>query len=105
IGPLARYAANVTSIADVQHVLRFVQAKNIRLVIRNTGHDYMGKSTGAGALALWTHHLKSIETVLNYTSRSYTGPAKRIGAGVQGFEAQNAAHEAGYVVVTGHCPD
>ncbi|PYI08007.1 FAD-binding domain-containing protein [Aspergillus sclerotiicarbonarius CBS 121057] len=105
VGPLVRYAVNVTSAADVQHVLRFVQSKNIRLVIRNTGHDYMGKSTGAGALALWTHHLKSIETFPNYTSGSYTGPAMRIGAGVQGFEAQNAAHEAGYVMVTGHCPD
>ncbi|KAF7589132.1 hypothetical protein BBP40_004737 [Aspergillus hancockii] len=30
------------------------------LIIRNTGHDYLGKLTGAGAVAIWTHHLKNI---------------------------------------------
>ena len=33
---------------------------NIRLIIKNTGHDYMGRSVAPGSLSLWTHHLKSI---------------------------------------------
>ncbi|KAJ5729646.1 FAD binding domain protein [Penicillium malachiteum] len=105
IGPLAQYAANVTSAANVREVLDFVKKHNIRLVIRNTGHDYLGRSTGAGAVNLWTHNLKSIKTIPSYASSGYKGPAMRIGAGVQGFEAQNAAHESGYVIVTGLCPD
>ncbi|KAJ6014301.1 FAD binding domain protein [Penicillium herquei] len=105
IGPLAQYAANVTSAADVKEVLDFVKKHNIRLVIRNTGHDYLGRSTGAGAVNLWTHNLKSIKTIPSYASSGYNGPAMKIGAGVQGFEAQNAAHESGYVIVTGLCPD
>ncbi|PLB48795.1 FAD binding domain protein [Aspergillus steynii IBT 23096] len=105
VGPLARYAANVTSADEVRKVLDFTQRRNIRLVIRNTGHDYIGKSTGPGAVALWTHHLKSIDYVSEYVSAAYTGPAMRIGAGVQGFEAQNAAHQHGFTIVTGHCPD
>jgi FAD/FMN-containing dehydrogenase len=102
---LAQYAANVTSAADVKEVLKFAKSHNIRLVIRNTGHDYLGRSTGAGGVNLWTHNLKSIETIPSYVSKGYNGPAMRIGAGVQGFEAQNAAHESGYVIVTGFCPD
>ncbi|KAL6231479.1 hypothetical protein BDW75DRAFT_233574 [Aspergillus navahoensis] len=107
VGPLARYTVNVTTAADVQKVLRFATKHNIRLAIRNTGHDYIGKSTGPGAVALWTHNLKSIEYKPEYTSSWYTGPALRVGAGVQGFEAQDAAHRlgSGHVVVSGHSPD
>lgn len=105
IGPLVRYAANVTSASDVQTVLGFADHHNIRVVIRNTGHDYLGKSSGAGAIALWMHHLKNIEHEAEYKSLWYTGPALRIGAGVQGFEAENAAHDLGLIAVTGHCPD
>lgn len=28
-----------------------------------TGHDYSGRSTGAGALSIWTHFLNSTEAV------------------------------------------
>ncbi|KAH8424838.1 FAD-binding oxidoreductase [Aspergillus melleus] len=105
VGPLARYAANVTSADQLRSVLDFTHRRNIRLVIRNTGHDYVGKSTGLGAVVLWTHHLKSINYIPGYVSSDHTGPAMRIGAGVQGFEAQNAAHQLGFTIVTGHCPD
>ncbi|KAJ4416151.1 hypothetical protein N0V82_006911 [Gnomoniopsis sp. IMI 355080] len=103
VGSYVPYAVNASSAADYAHTLAFAAESNIRLVIRNTGHDYMGKSTGAGALALWTHHLKDI-SILNYTSQSYTGPAMKMGAGVQASEAQAAANAQGYVVVHGDCP-
>ncbi|PYI01924.1 FAD binding domain protein [Aspergillus sclerotiicarbonarius CBS 121057] len=103
IGPLVRYAVNASSATDYQKTLNFTQAHNIRLVIRNTGHDYLGKSTGAGALALWTHHLKNIQILSNYTSTSYTGPAIKVGAGVQVFEAMAAAHKENFVLVGGNC--
>ncbi|KAL4779280.1 FAD binding domain protein [Aspergillus varians] len=102
LGPLVRYAVNVTGPEDVQATLHFTRTHNIRLVIRNTGHDYLGKSTGAGAVALWTHHLKSIQYE-EYNSDWYTGPALRIGAGVQGYEAMAAAHARDKVLVTGDC--
>lgn len=107
IGPLARYTVNVTSAADVQKVMQFTNKHNIRLSIRNTGHDYLGKSTAPGAVALWTHHLKFTEYKPHYSSSWYSGPALRIGAGVQGSEAQDAAHRAGsgHVIMAPHSPD
>ncbi|RYP09687.1 hypothetical protein DL764_001113 [Monosporascus ibericus] len=63
----------------------------------------MGKSTGAGALALWTHHIKD-QSSLDYISATYTGKAMKIGAGVQASEAQEAANAQGLVVVEGDCP-
>ncbi|KAJ5669803.1 FAD-linked oxidoreductase sor8 [Penicillium macrosclerotiorum] len=99
---LQRYAVNVSGVEDVQKTLQFAREHNIRLVIRNTGHDYLGKSTAPGALALWTHHLKEIRH-LHYTSPSYNGSAMRLGAGVQGFEGMMAAYTQGKVIVTGNC--
>ena len=65
--------------------------------------SYLGKSTGDGALAIWTHYLKDID-FLDYNSAYYTGKAIKIGAGVQGFEAYAAADKEGLNVVGGECP-
>lgn len=102
-GTYVAYAVRVTCAEDVITALSFAESHNIRIVIRNTGHDYNGKSTGAGSLAIWTHHFKDIE-ILDYKSTCYSGKAMKMGAGVQGFEAYAAAHEEGLVVLGGECP-
>ena len=103
MGPLARYAVNVASTTDVQKVLYLTDKRNIRLAIRNTGYDFMGKSPGPAAVAFWTHHLKLVQSMPGYIR--YSGPTMRIGVGIQGSKAQNAAHKSGFVIVTGHYPD
>lgn len=103
LGNLVNYAVNVSKSEHVIAAIQFAKSHNIRFVIRNTGHDYLGKSTGANALAVWTHNLKSI-SFSDWSSEYYTGKAMTIGAGVQGFEALEAAHEAGLVTVGGECP-
>ncbi|KAK1999626.1 FAD binding domain-containing protein [Colletotrichum falcatum] len=105
LGNYVSYAVNATGPADVQAALAFADDKGVRLVVRNTGHDYNGRSTGAGALAVWTHHLKGTE-ILDWDDGAggYAGKALRAGAGVQGFEAIAAADAAGLAVVTGECP-
>lgn len=103
LGNYVDYAINVTRPSDISKGIAFALKYNIRLVIRNTGHDYLGKSTGAGSLAIWTHHLKSIE-FLDYESPHYTGKAIKMGAGVQGFEAYSAADKVNLAVVGGECP-
>lgn len=75
LGTYVRYAVKATTALDVKLTVLFALANNIRLVIRNTGHDFFGKSTGAGALAVWTHHLKDIK-VHDYSSTAYKGKLK-----------------------------
>ncbi|KAI1146821.1 FAD/FMN-containing isoamyl alcohol oxidase-like protein MreA [Nemania diffusa] len=82
LGNLAQYAINVSSAKDVIAGIRFAKENNVRLTIKNTGHDFLGRSTGKGSLALWMHNLKKTQ-FLNYSSRLYTGPAVRLGAGVE----------------------
>ena len=103
IGNYIQYAVNATEARHVQKSIHFAKRHNIRLVIRNTGHDLLGKSTGAGALGIWMHHMKNI-SIADYNSSYYTGKAMKIGAGVQSFEASSAASRAGVVVVGGNCP-
>ncbi|OJJ38346.1 hypothetical protein ASPWEDRAFT_105839 [Aspergillus wentii DTO 134E9] len=103
LGNYIVYAVNVTKPDHVSASLKFATEHNIRLVVRNTGHDYNGKSTGAGALGLWTHNLKDIE-INDYKDSHYTGKAIKMGAGVQGFEAYQAANNTGLQVVGGECP-
>ena len=103
LGNLAQYAVSVADAGSVIAGIKFVEEKNIRLTIKNTGHDYLGRSTGAASLALWMHNLKDI-TVLNYTSTDYMGPAVRIGAGVESQEVTEALNQARLRTVGGSCP-
>lgn len=103
LGNYVKYTVEVRNSADVVATVRFAAQHNIRLVVRNTGHDYNGRSTGAGALAIWTHNLKDMQ-VVDWKDDNYTGKALKVGAGVVGYEALEAAHKAGLVVLTGECP-
>ncbi|KAH9908159.1 FAD binding domain protein [Xylariomycetidae sp. FL2044] len=102
LGNYVDYVINVSSAADVAAGLQFAQNNNIRLVIKSTGHDYLGKSTGLGALSLWTHNLKSID-FLDHSSPAYTGPAVKMGSGVQAFEVYEATASKGLRIVGGEC--
>ncbi|KAI1185598.1 hypothetical protein F5B17DRAFT_432374, partial [Nemania serpens] len=104
LGNYVSYVINVTSAADVQAGIAFAEKNNIRLVIKNTGHDYLGKSTGKGGLSLWTHWLKSTQYIPSYSQPYYRGPAIKLGAGTEGFEAYTAAHVTGHRIVGGSCP-
>ncbi|KAL4879308.1 hypothetical protein BJY04DRAFT_193725 [Aspergillus karnatakaensis] len=97
------YAVNVSKPDHISEAIRFSTEHNIRTVIRNTGHDYNGKSTGAGALGIWTHNLKDIE-IKDWKDSRYNGKAIKLGSGVQGHEAYEAADAQGLEVVGGECP-
>jgi FAD binding domain/Berberine and berberine like len=103
MGNYISYAVKATDASDFQKTISFTQKRNLRLVIRNTGHDYLGKSTGAGALSIWTHNMKSME-LRNYNSRSYTGKAMKMSAGVEIYEAYKFADSKGVMIVGGNCP-
>ncbi|KAJ5735098.1 FAD linked oxidase N-terminal [Penicillium malachiteum] len=103
LGNYVRYSVNVSTSTQISDAVKFATKHNIRVIIRNTGHDYNGKSTGAGALAIWTHHLKDLE-LHSYSDAHYTGEAITMGAGIQGFEAYELADAKGFQVVGGECP-
>ncbi|KAJ5397076.1 hypothetical protein N7509_005189 [Penicillium cosmopolitanum] len=101
VGGYSSYAVNVSSVGQIQLAVNFARNAGLRLVVKNTGHDFNGKSTGAGALGIWTHNLKDIDYIPNYKSSSYNGPAVKMGAGVQAHEIYEKAHELGFTAIGG----
>ncbi|KAF6793416.1 FAD binding domain-containing protein [Colletotrichum sojae] len=106
---LGNYPEYVIVARNRDHIkagVNFARSRNLRLVVRNTGHDFEGRSAGAGSLAINTHNLKEISFVDRYRGPGdYKGPAIMIGAGVQGYEIAAAARARNppQNVVMGEC--
>ncbi|ETS77396.1 hypothetical protein PFICI_11270 [Pestalotiopsis fici W106-1] len=103
LGNLVTYTINVSSAADVIKGLQFAKETGVRLVVKNTGHDFLGRSTGRYGLGLWMHHLKNV-SFLDYDGPEHQGMAVRIGAGVEAQELNTACSAQGVRTVTGWCP-
>lgn len=99
-GAYPEYAVKVKNVAQIQLAINFARVANMRLVIKNTGHCYLGKSSGAGALSLWMHNMKDIDFLPNYEGPGYSGPALKLAAGVTVREVYEAADKHD-VTVTG----
>lgn len=85
----------------------FARERNLRLIIRNTGHDFLGRSTGYGSLIINVHSFKDVEFIQKYTGPGdWNGTAATVGAGVQGRELfrQAFAQKPPVVIVGGECP-
>ncbi|CAA7268872.1 unnamed protein product [Cyclocybe aegerita] len=57
-GNVPPVGVDARTVGDVQAAVVFARKNNLRLVIKNSGHDYLGRSAGRGGFMLWTHHLK-----------------------------------------------
>lgn len=103
LGGYPSYVVNASAVSDIQLAINFARNSNIRLVVKNTGHDFGGRSTGAGALSIWTHNLKELKLIDEYATPSYSGKAIQIGAGVQVEELYEFAEANGITAIGGEC--
>ncbi|GIC90307.1 FAD-binding oxidoreductase [Aspergillus udagawae] len=102
IGGYPAYVVNATNVAQIQLAVNFARNLNLRLVVKNTGHDFNGKAAGKGALSIWTHWLKDKAFYHRYkAANGYVGPAIKFGSGVQVWEAYEYAKANGVTVVGG----
>ncbi|KUI67939.1 putative FAD-linked oxidoreductase YvdP [Cytospora mali] len=102
LGSYPPYSVNVSNVAQIQLAINLARTLDLRLVVKNTGHDFGAKSTGAGGLNIWTHNLKEIKFLGDsYTAGGYTGPALKIGAGAQAYEIYAACHRYNVTCVGG----
>ncbi|HEX2571741.1 MAG TPA: FAD-dependent oxidoreductase [Polyangia bacterium] len=54
------YAVAAESPNDVVAAVTFAREHGLRLVIKGTGHDYLGRSTAPGSLLVWTHKMRRV---------------------------------------------
>ena len=102
-GPLVITAKTV---AHIQAGINFARDNNLRLIIRNTGHDFLGRSVGWGSLVINTHSFQDITVTEHWRSAcNYSGSAITVGAGVQAFQALKYLNALSppRIMVTGEC--
>ncbi|KAF9448104.1 FAD-binding domain-containing protein [Macrolepiota fuliginosa MF-IS2] len=108
-GSVAPVGVDARTVEDVRAAVRFAGRHNLRLVVKKTGHDLLGRSAARDAFMIWTHHLKNISYDANFIpeggSDYETVPALTIGAGVQWKEAYAAAAEQQRFIVGGFSDD
>ncbi|KAL4892468.1 hypothetical protein BDV59DRAFT_180015 [Aspergillus ambiguus] len=86
-GRISLYSALVKSAAHIQEAVRFANRRNLRVVIRNSGHDFLGRSAVPESLQIFTNHMKGISFVDDFVPTgapgdASEGPAVTIDAGV-----------------------
>lgn len=60
-GAISAYAVSIQNETDVQAAYNFSRQYGVPLSIKNTGHDYLARSSLKGSLAVWTHNLQKMQ--------------------------------------------
>ncbi|KAJ5678419.1 FAD linked oxidase N-terminal [Penicillium maclennaniae] len=86
IGRLASYYVDVREPSHISAALKFAKSHNIPISIKNTGHDFYGRSSVPNTLAIWTHHLDTLNFYSNFTASNCPSANRQnvgeLGAGV-----------------------
>lgn len=87
-GRVAQLSVEAHGVSDIQAAVKFAGKNSLYLVVKNTGHDHLGRSGGTGAFAIWTHNLKGRKFVekfvpMNAPKGTVGGPAVTLQAGEQ----------------------
>ncbi|KAH9944362.1 FAD-binding domain-containing protein [Epithele typhae] len=109
-GSVPVVGVDARAIEDVQAAVRFAAAHNLRVVVKTTGHDLLGRSTARGAFIIWTHNMKDITFHRSFTPAGAPPESEThdnaitLGAGVQWEEAYEAVNAKDRAIVGGQSP-
>ncbi|KAL3489202.1 FAD-binding domain-containing protein [Aspergillus germanicus] len=106
IGGMPQYIVNATSEEQIATALKWAADRNIRVVVKGTGHDLNGRSSGAFALSIWTYNLRRLERDTSWLNPSTNASEDVyiVGSGQQWGNVLDMALEQGRVVTTGQDP-
>lgn len=109
-GRVSLYSVVASTPSHIRRAVKFASRNNLRLVIKNTGHDWVGRSSARSSLQIWTHKFKDVAFSNDFSPKGCRtvpcrkrgacnrGPAVTIGAGVQMLELYQAAKDRGLTV-------
>ena len=84
------YAVVARRAADVVAAVGFARKHRLRLVVKGTGHDYLGRSSAPDSLLVWTHEMRDITVHESFVAQGCDAkgiPAVSVGAGTRWLEA------------------
>ena len=88
----SQYAVEVETTNDVAAAVKFARKHQLKLVIKGTGHDYLGRSNAPQSLLIWTHKMRNVKFDPSFTPQGCSAtrkpvPAVTVEAGVRWLEA------------------
>jgi hypothetical protein len=102
------FSAEVQTSQHIQAVVKFGAQHNLKLTIKNTGHDFLGRSSAPHSLQIFTHQLRNIsvhDSFVPFVPSHIRAPkgvkAVTLGAGVQLRETYEYLSTQGLMVVGG----
>ncbi|KFZ14095.1 hypothetical protein V502_06248 [Pseudogymnoascus sp. VKM F-4520 (FW-2644)] len=101
------YVVNATTAEHVKKGVDFARQNKVRLVVKGTGHDYLGRSAAPNSLSVWTHNINGLEffDVNEFTPKRCRVPIDKhvitIGAGTQMLEIDEQASLRNLTIVGG----
>jgi FAD/FMN-containing dehydrogenase len=101
-------AVAAESAADIAAAVDFARDHGVELVIKGTGHDFLGRSSAPDALMIWTNGMREVTVHDDFIpAGSPAGeagvPAITVGAGTRWLEAYQALKPHGRYVQGGEC--
>jgi len=94
------------SLSDIQKGVNFAREHQLRLRIKASGHDFVGRSSGEGSFLIWTRHVQNLALVPDFVAVGApigTKPVKAIttGPGDGWASVYDLANQSDVVVVGG----
>jgi len=89
------YAVAAENADDIVAAVNFARDHHLRLVIKGTGHDYLGRSNARDSLLVWTHKMRRVTLHEAFVARGCPDPqagvpAVSVEAGTRWLEAYEA---------------
>ncbi|KAL5436005.1 hypothetical protein PMIN07_012137 [Paraphaeosphaeria minitans] len=85
------YTVNAMTVRHVQMAVNFARNRNIRLVIKNSGHNFNGNNIGGNALSIWVHYLRGLTYHPTFTTPGYTGRVVAMAGGTRATDVSAAS--------------
>ncbi|KAF2144811.1 uncharacterized protein K452DRAFT_349793 [Aplosporella prunicola CBS 121167] len=106
LGGLPEYVVDAKTEEDVAAAMKWAAEKGIRVVVKGTGHDLSGRSSGAFALSIWTHNFLALsrDTAWRVPGTNTTEDVFIAGSGHGWGDVLNFALQHNRVVTTGQDP-
>lgn len=106
LGRLGAYFVDARNADHVVEAINFARIHNLRLTIKNTGHDYFGRDMVPNSLAIWTRHIDNMVYHSSFTAHNCPSANGQnigeIGAGVEARAAYTFFEEYQMNVVGGN---
>ncbi|KAF2122532.1 hypothetical protein BDV96DRAFT_593064 [Lophiotrema nucula] len=106
LGSVSPYIVNASCVDHIVNTVKVAAKYNLRLRIKNSGHDYFGRSSSQGALTIWTHYMSDTELIEDFKlcGSSQTRPVVSAGPGMDVEQLYAITGKYNYVSPGGYTP-